>query len=97
MLERSVEDDAGKVTSRVDAPQLTGTGVDMPIQQTPAVTWKKSSRSHENGACVEVSTPAAHSIAVRDSKDPQGPVLTFQAEAWAAFVADIGQGAYDLG
>ncbi|MER5489245.1 DUF397 domain-containing protein, partial [Streptomyces sp. NPDC002812] len=29
------------------------------------------------------------SMAVRDSKVPQGPVLTFPAEAWKSFVASI--------
>ncbi|MFC1409265.1 DUF397 domain-containing protein [Streptacidiphilus sp. N1-12] len=59
--------------------------------QTPfdnnALTWRKSSHSGANGACVEVAEPGGPVIAVRDSKDPQGPALTFSNEAWAAFVA----------
>ena len=42
-----------------------------------AVTWRKSSYSgNSGGQCVEVGS-AARMIAVRDSKDPDGPVLAF--------------------
>jgi hypothetical protein len=59
------------------------------------LNWKKSSRSSANGNCVEVAeTPAA--VAVRDSKNPEGGVLTFDRDAWTAFVADIRSGTYDL-
>jgi hypothetical protein len=34
-------------------------------------------------------------IAVRDSKDLDGPVLTFNAEEWAAFVAGVRDGEFD--
>jgi hypothetical protein len=64
------------------------------LGSTPA--WKKSSRSTGNGACVEVKSPAAASVVVRDSKDPHGPVLSFSPEAWSAFVAGVDKGAFDL-
>ncbi|MFF0724886.1 DUF397 domain-containing protein [Streptomyces sp. NPDC004134] len=50
-----------------------------------ALDWRKSSYSgSEGGNCVEVAaTPAA--VHVRDSKDPDGPTLTFSADAWHAF------------
>ena len=39
------------------------------------VTWRKASRSGENGGnCVELAD-ATGVVAVRDSKDPGGPVL----------------------
>ncbi|MFD1150069.1 DUF397 domain-containing protein [Saccharothrix hoggarensis] len=47
--------------------------------------WFKSSRSAENPACVEVRF-APDATAVRDSKDPGGPVLTFSRAAWVTFV-----------
>lgn len=58
--------------------------------------WTKSSRSTGNGACVEVKSPAAASVVVRDSKDPHGPVLTFSPEAWSSFVSDVEHGSFDL-
>ncbi|MFI8852574.1 DUF397 domain-containing protein [Streptomyces sp. 891-h] len=64
----------------------------MPIQQGKAHTWTKSSYSTGNGACVEVKSPAVRTVAVRDSKDPQGPALSFRPEAWGAFVARVGAG-----
>ena len=47
-------------------------------------TWHKSTHSGDQGACVEVAVDA-DAVAVRDSKDPAGPVLVFPAGAWTAF------------
>ena len=57
-----------------------------------AASWRKSSRSTANGACVEVgSGPAV--VGVRDAKDQgSGPVLAFSADTWAAFTARIRDG-----
>ncbi|URM97185.1 DUF397 domain-containing protein [Actinomadura madurae] len=40
------------------------------------LTWRKSTRSLSNGGeCVELAGMAGAVVAVRDSKDPHGPVL----------------------
>jgi predicted secreted Zn-dependent protease len=56
-------------------------------------SWRKSTRSSGDGACVEVAT--LHSAtAVRDSKDPAGPALIFIPTQWAAFTAGIRAGEF---
>jgi len=58
-----------------------------------AVTWRKSSYSgNSGGQCVEVGS-AALVIAVRDSKDPGGPVLAFGPQDWQRFTDRVKAGA----
>jgi hypothetical protein len=52
-------------------------------------TWRKSSYSNGNGGmCVEVAFGAS-GAGVRDSKDPSGVKLHFEASAWRAFTAQV--------
>ncbi|MDH6138088.1 hypothetical protein P3T35_000065 [Kitasatospora sp. GP30] len=51
--------------------------------------WFKSSYSSNGGECVEVAANILTVVPVRDSKDPEGPSLTFTAPAFAAFVAGV--------
>ncbi|MEU1684751.1 DUF397 domain-containing protein [Micromonospora sp. NPDC005707] len=52
--------------------------------------WRKSTRSNGSGGnCVEVAGNLPGVVAVRDSKDPAGPVLTFGPDAWRAFVTRV--------
>ncbi|WP_433478549.1 DUF397 domain-containing protein [Spirillospora sp. CA-142024] len=54
-----------------------------------ASIWRKSSHSgSQAGECVEV-TPTGRAVAVRDSKDPDGPVLAFEPQAWSAFLTTL--------
>ncbi|MGW6915996.1 DUF397 domain-containing protein [Kitasatospora sp. NPDC054939] len=56
--------------------------------------WRKSSFSsgNESNNCIEVDD--ANPGVVRDSKDPQGPRLSFEPSAWQAFVAAAGRGEF---
>ena len=55
------------------------------------VCWRKSSYSGVAGDCVEVALLEG-GLAVRDSKDPQGPALVFSSAAWEAFIAEAKKG-----
>jgi hypothetical protein len=58
--------------------------------------WRKSSRSGQNGNCVEVA-PIGAVVGVRDSKDPGGPHLAVNADQWTAFLHLAKLGAFDRG
>lgn len=55
--------------------------------------WRKSPESF-SGDCVEVAA-AEDTVAVRDSKDPNGPVLAFSRSEWRAFVRGAKNGEFD--
>jgi hypothetical protein len=61
------------------------------------VTWRKASRSTSNGGgCVEVARFPASAVAVRDSKDPDGPKLVLTGADWRTFVAGVKGGEFGL-
>ncbi|GAA1935068.1 DUF397 domain-containing protein [Streptomyces durmitorensis] len=50
-------------------------------------TWRKSSYSGSGGGeCIEFAAPRQGTIAVRDSKNPEGPAFTTTPRAFATFV-----------
>ena len=56
-----------------------------------SAAWRKSTYSgSDGGECIEVADLTPH-IAVRDSKNPTGPVLTLAPTAFAAFVEAAAQ------
>ena len=59
--------------------------------------WRKSSYSNGSGGeCVQVALRIPELVAVRDSKNPDGPRLIFSHEEWRAFVAAVRAGEIDL-
>jgi len=58
-------------------------------------TWRKSTRSGGATNCVEVADGVTAFVAVRDSKDPAGPALTFAPGSWDAFTGAVKSGKHD--
>lgn len=56
--------------------------------------WRKSSYSSNSGNCVEAAL-LPDMIAVRDSKNPDGPALVLGRNDWAAFIGGIRAGDFD--
>jgi Domain of unknown function (DUF397) len=58
--------------------------------------WRKSSFSGGNSDnCVEVKSLGG-AMAVRDTEDPDGAILTIQRGSWDAFIAGAKNGEFDL-
>ena len=57
--------------------------------------WVKSSLSFSNGNCVEVANLSEGGVAVRNSRDPEGPVLRFTPGEWHAFLGGAQLGEFD--
>jgi Domain of unknown function (DUF397) len=66
-----------------------------PQRQAVAMHWRKSSLSTYNGNCVEVAGLAGETIRVRDSKNPQGGILSFTTEGWDAFIGGVRNGEFN--
>lgn len=67
------------------------------MTELTGAVWRTSSRSNDQGLCVEVATNvvAAHGVVgVRDSKDPSGPTLAVNPPGWTAFITAIRAGAF---
>jgi hypothetical protein len=59
------------------------------------ITWIKSSLSYSNGNCVEIAELPDATIGIRDSKNPDGPILRFTPVQWKQFLGGEKAGEFD--
>jgi hypothetical protein len=67
----------------------------MPAASLAGVTWRKSKRSGCVGNCVEAAALDSGEVALRNSRDPNGPALIFSRDEMAAFLAGAKDGEFD--
>jgi Domain of unknown function (DUF397) len=68
----------------------------LPAGQLPAVRWQKSRRSNPSGNCVELAELLGGAgIAVRNSRDPEGPALVYTVDEITAFILGARDGDFD--
>jgi hypothetical protein len=68
----------------------------MPADRLPAAAWQKSRRSNPSGNCVELAElPGGAGIAVRNSRDPNGPALIYTVDEITAFILGVRDGDFD--
>jgi hypothetical protein len=59
------------------------------------LNWIKAAASNPSGDCVQLAKMPL-GVGVRDSKDPDGPVLTFSTTEIAAFIDGCRSGEFDF-
>ena len=57
--------------------------------------WRKSERSNSQGACVELARLDSATVAMRNSRDPEGTALIYPADAVRAMVSALRAGDFD--
>ncbi len=59
-----------------------------------SLAWLKAQSSTVNGQCVEIAA-ATGNVAIRDSKDPDGPILVYTPAEFRAFLDGARNGEFD--
>ena len=63
--------------------------------QLEGATWRKSQRSNSQGACVALARLDSATVAMRNSRDPQGTALIYPAGAVRAMVSALRTGEFN--
>jgi hypothetical protein len=96
-----IESAAAKRSETVNCVPARGIGMNhtrngIPAGRLPDVAWQKSRRSNPSGNCVELAPlPDGAGIAVRNSRDPNGPALIYTVDEIAAFINGARDGDFD--
>jgi hypothetical protein len=64
------------------------------IAERASLAWRRARSSTHNGQCVEVAS-ASGKIVIRDSKDPDGPILAYVPGVFRAFLDDARNREFD--
>ncbi len=59
------------------------------------IAWRKSSYSGPHGNCVELAPLSSDQVLIRNSRYPDGPVLTCTRAEFAALIQGIKDGGFD--
>jgi hypothetical protein len=59
------------------------------------MTWRKATASNPSGNCVELAPMGAGHVAIRNSRQPDGPVVVFTRAEIAAFFDGVRSGEFD--
>ena len=51
--------------------------------------WRKASKSNQSGGCIELAPAADGGVAIRDSKNPNGPVLFYTPLEFRLFIGAV--------
>lgn len=68
--------------------------ISLSASERARLAWLKALSSTANGHCVEVAS-AVGNIAIRDSKDPDGPILVYTPSEFRAFLDGARNGEFD--
>jgi hypothetical protein len=72
---------------------LVNSGV--PAGKLPSARWRKSTASNPSGSCVELAELPGGAVAVRNSRDAEGPALIYPRDEMAAFLRGMKNGEFD--
>jgi hypothetical protein len=67
----------------------------MPASELRDISWEKSRHSNSQGTCVEFAKLPSGEVALRNSRDPDGPVLLYTPAEIEAMLRGAKEGEFD--